>query len=129
MRIADPAPVYCSSCFSQKPHEVHIDFEVAWDGPVISQDGLRLTIDDLICCKTCIVAAASVVGMVDADTDVATELKNVAAKVAEERRARLSAERRVRELEREVAGFEQAQAVFLHAREALESVHLEVNGS
>ena len=128
MRIANPNPVYCSSCFSQKPHDVHVDFEVAWDGPVISEDGLRMTIDDLICCRDCVVAAAALVGMVDADTDVAKELKKMAEKTAEERKGRLAAERKLRELERKFAGLEGALGVLLHAREALESVHLEVNG-
>lgn len=57
MRVADPNPVYCSCCFQQQPNEVHIDFEVAWDGPVINEDGLRVPIDDLYLCETCLEGA------------------------------------------------------------------------
>lgn len=129
MRIANPNPVYCSSCFQQKPHDTHVDFEVAWDGPVISLDGLRMTIDDLVICKDCLISAAGLVGMVDADDDIRAKLKEMVSKTSTERKGRLSAEQRVKELEHKLAAFERAQTVFLHAREALESVHLEVNGA
>lgn len=57
MKVADPNPVYCSCCFQQQPREIHIDFEVAWDGPVINEDGLRVPIDDLYLCETCLEGA------------------------------------------------------------------------
>lgn len=57
MKIADPNPVYCSCCFQQQPTKLHIDFEVAWDGPVINEDGLRVPIDDLYLCENCIESA------------------------------------------------------------------------
>jgi hypothetical protein len=57
MKIADPNPVYCSCCFQQQPGQVHIDFQVAWDGPVINEDGLRVPIDDLYLCRNCIETA------------------------------------------------------------------------
>lgn len=57
MKIADPNPVYCSSCFNQNPKAVHVDFEVAWDGPVINTDGLRVPIDDLYVCESCLESA------------------------------------------------------------------------
>jgi hypothetical protein len=57
MRVADPNPVYCSACFQQQPTKVHIDFEVAWDGPVINEDGLRVPIDDLYLCENCLETA------------------------------------------------------------------------
>lgn len=57
MKLADPKPVYCSSCFAQQPHKDHIDFEVAWDGPVINTDGIRIPIDDLYVCEDCLLLA------------------------------------------------------------------------
>lgn len=54
MKVADPNPVYCSCCFQQQPKKIHIDFEVAWDGPVINTDGLRVPIDDLYLCEDCL---------------------------------------------------------------------------
>lgn len=54
IKIADPNPVYCSCCFEQKPGAVHVDYQVAWDGPVINEDGLRVPIDDLYLCQGCI---------------------------------------------------------------------------
>lgn len=57
MKVADPNPVYCSCCFQQQPTKIHIDFQVAWDGPVINEDGLRVPIDDLYLCEDCIESA------------------------------------------------------------------------
>lgn len=54
MKVADPNPVYCSCCFQQQPSVIHIDYQVAWDGPVINEDGLRVPIDDLYLCQKCI---------------------------------------------------------------------------
>jgi hypothetical protein len=57
MKIADPKPVYCSSCFAQQPMKEHVDFQVAWDGPVINSDGMRVPIDDLYVCEDCMLLA------------------------------------------------------------------------
>lgn len=53
MRIADRAPVICSCCFQQKPQAMHIDLEVAWDGPVVNNDGSKYSVDDIILCEWC----------------------------------------------------------------------------
>lgn len=75
MRVADTAPAYCSGCFQAKPSDCHVDFDVAWDGPTIT-DGvaggdegivqtIAVAIDDLILCEDCLKKAAALVGMVD----------------------------------------------------------------
>ena len=65
MRISDPNPSHCSSCYGQYPQRRHIDFEAAYDGPVINTDGLRQSIDDLIICEDCMESAAKFVGYVN----------------------------------------------------------------
>lgn len=68
MREALQNPAFCSSCFQAKPNTLHIDFEVAYDGPVINdEDGIKVAIDDLIICADCLTAAGKFVGMVAGD--------------------------------------------------------------
>lgn len=60
IRVAEVAPSYCSSCFSQKPDELHVDFGAYYDGPVL--DGAKAQqIDDLFLCEECLSAAAALV--------------------------------------------------------------------
>jgi hypothetical protein len=48
----------CSACFNQQPDEIHVDFEAAYDGPVIDQSsGIKMTVDDLYLCADCVRAA------------------------------------------------------------------------
>lgn len=77
MRVAQVAPAACSGCFLAKPELVHVDFEVAWDGPtfpdgVMTGDGVIVNvvaaqIDDLVLCEECLRAAAAHVGLSDPD--------------------------------------------------------------
>jgi hypothetical protein len=62
-RLTDVAPAYCSSCFGQKTELRHVDFDAAWDGPVIDPgNGIKQVIDDLIICEHCLAEAASLLG-------------------------------------------------------------------
>ena len=65
MKLANPNPPYCSSCFGQKPEMAHVDFESYWDGPIIQGKSFKQPIDDLIICRDCLVAAGLMVGLVD----------------------------------------------------------------
>jgi hypothetical protein len=60
VRLTDHAPIACSSCGHQDVEMKHVDFEAAWDGPVISrtENGDVLPIDDLIVCEQCVREAA-----------------------------------------------------------------------
>lgn len=81
MRVSHTPPAYCSGCFQSKPGMTHVDMDVAWDGPVISEkiatgDGqashmAAVSIDDLVLCEECVRAAAALIGMVDPDTQTA----------------------------------------------------------
>ena len=64
MNIAPSAPPHCASCFDQKPRERHIDFQAAYDGPVIP-GGQPTPIDDLIICESCLRQAARLIGLQD----------------------------------------------------------------
>lgn len=68
MRVALQNPPYCTACYGGKPQTRHIDFEAAYDGPVINnEDNIKVAIDDLIICEDCLVAAASMLGMVNSE--------------------------------------------------------------
>jgi len=68
MRRADPNPAYCSVCY-QPPNVKEgmgfVDFEVAYDGPVIPGASEPVCIDDLIVCDDCVKAAANLIGFED----------------------------------------------------------------
>lgn len=58
MKLANPNPSFCSSCFEQKPDAIHVDMESAWDGPVIDPgNGIKQVIDDLYVCRDCLISA------------------------------------------------------------------------
>lgn len=68
MRIAERNPAYCSSCYGQYVDKKHIDFEAAWDGPVVNpKEAIKVAIDDLVLCEGCVREAAKLLGMTDSD--------------------------------------------------------------
>lgn len=80
MRAAESAPAYCSGCFQSRPEMRHVDLEVAWDGPTLTegvatgegiQNTVAVTIDDLVLCEECVRCAAGLIDMVDPDTQSA----------------------------------------------------------
>ena len=76
MRRATRPPAFCSSCFQAKPQMLHIDFEAAYDGPVINDGGIKVMIDDLVICEDCLSVAAKMVGMVH-DEELKAENKEL----------------------------------------------------
>lgn len=52
-KIADPKPPYCASCFNAVD-EPHVDFEAAYDGPVIPGTPVPVPVDDLVICESCL---------------------------------------------------------------------------
>lgn len=57
-RLADPKPPYCSSCFNRPEGRV-VDFEAAYDGPVIP-GAVPMPVDDLMICEDCMKEAFAV---------------------------------------------------------------------
>jgi hypothetical protein len=62
IRVAVNPPTHCSSCFTQDPSKLHVDFGAAWDGPTFRDDvagaPLVVTVDDLVVCEDCLATAA-----------------------------------------------------------------------
>jgi hypothetical protein len=57
-RVASPTPPYCASCFQQPdPEKRCVDFEAAYDGPVIPGTPEPVPVDDLIICESCLLEA------------------------------------------------------------------------
>ena len=51
-------PAYCAACFQQDSELRHIDFDAAYDGPVLTlEDGRKQPIDDLVLCERCLNSA------------------------------------------------------------------------
>lgn len=62
MKLANPNPSHCSACFNQQPDKKHIDFEAAWDGPVLDSESLvKQVIDDLYICEDCLKGAYALI--------------------------------------------------------------------
>ena len=67
-RIADPRPALCSACGnSGDPDTEYVDFEAAWDGPVVLNDdgsyrsapnGEPSASENIYLCKACVRAGA-----------------------------------------------------------------------
>lgn len=55
-RLADVRPPYCVSCY-QHPEGRSVDFEAAYDGPVIPGTPEPVPVDDLILCEDCLAEA------------------------------------------------------------------------
>lgn len=61
---------YCSACFQQQPGVTHVDFDAAWDGPVLADatgEPITHTIDELAICENCMEAAAKLLGYAKSD--------------------------------------------------------------
>jgi len=56
-KLADHAPSHCAACFQQDSTLRHIDFEAAYDGPVIPGTPEPVPVDDLILCENCLATA------------------------------------------------------------------------
>jgi hypothetical protein len=88
-KIADPQPPYCASCFN-KPEGRCVDFEAAYDGPVIP-GAVATPVDDLIICEDCLKEAFDVLDpqnlkdtiaelaqlLLDADKEIAAKDKAI----------------------------------------------------
>jgi hypothetical protein len=56
-KLADTAPSHCSACFQAGSDKHYIDFEAAYDGPVIPGSPEPVPVDDLILCEDCLQTA------------------------------------------------------------------------
>jgi hypothetical protein len=64
-------PTFCSACHNQNPTLQHVDFDAACDRGYGTQDDnpdIKINMDDLILCETCLRDAARHIGMVDNNT-------------------------------------------------------------
>jgi hypothetical protein len=52
-RLASHRPPYCAACF-QHPEGRCVDFEAAYDGPVIPGTPEPVPVDDLVICESCL---------------------------------------------------------------------------
>lgn len=57
MRLADPQPAYCAACYQAPQGKRCVDFEAAYDGPVVPGTPEPVPVDDLVLCEDCLGAA------------------------------------------------------------------------
>ena len=73
MRLANPKPGFCSSCYAAAPDRRFVDFEAAYDGTpilhrenqtieVLPWDGRIASHDDLYLCENCVREAGEILG-------------------------------------------------------------------
>jgi hypothetical protein len=60
MKEALIPPPHCAACYQTGPEKRYIDFEAAYDGPVIPGTPANQPVDDLIICEECLQSAFSV---------------------------------------------------------------------
>jgi hypothetical protein len=75
IKLAEPAPPHCSSCFQAKPQVTHVDFGAFYDGPAIGEGVTMHVIDDLIICRDCLERAGTLIGLGDI-VEVRDELRH-----------------------------------------------------
>lgn len=99
-RLAE-MPMFCASCGSQDPEARYVDFDAAWDGPVVNpEDGIKMQIDDLVVCENCLKEASALVGLVDPD--------RVAETLANAQEDLVAKEQKITELQRYIERLEAA---------------------
>lgn len=99
-RLAE-MPMFCASCGSQDPKARYVDFDAAWDGPVVNpEDGIKMQIDDLVVCENCLKEASALVGLVDPDQTAET--------LARAQQDLIAKEEKIAELQRYIDGLQTA---------------------
>lgn len=83
-------PPFCAACFQAGSDKLYVDFDAAYDGPVLDlPDGRKQTIDDLVICETCIAEAVDILPKPeDARDERIAELEAQVAALDEERKAK-----------------------------------------
>jgi hypothetical protein len=56
-KLADTRPPFCASCFQFPGEKRCVDFEAAYDGPVIPGTPEPVPVDDLVLCEDCLAEA------------------------------------------------------------------------
>ena len=87
---------YCSSCFQAKPGTPHVDFDAAWDGPVLTDgagEPIQHAIDELVICEDCLGAAAELLGY--AKSNAAERISELESKLSEAASRAFEAERKL----------------------------------
>src|SRR5882757_6391471 len=97
MRLSYSAPPACAACYGQDPKARHVDFEAAYDGPVLNATGeAPMQVDDLIICENCVRNAATLVGMIEASDDAAaSKIERIERELAQERKERIDLSQRL----------------------------------
>lgn len=54
MRLTETMPPYCASCYRQEGETRYVDFDAAYDGPVIPGSPVNIPVDDLVICENCL---------------------------------------------------------------------------
>jgi hypothetical protein len=81
-------PIFCSACHNQDSSARHVDFDAACDrgyGSLEDNPDIKISMDDLVLCETCLRHGASLVGLVDADEQGA-RVESLERRLAEETR-------------------------------------------
>lgn len=101
-RLAESRPPYCSACF-QHPGELRcVDFEAAYDGPVMEGVPSPVPIDDLILCEQCLASAFAILdpqGLKQTIAELEQAVRDQADEIARKDKAVKAAKFTIQELE------------------------------
>jgi hypothetical protein len=81
-RLAESRPPYCASCFTA-PEGRCVDFEAAYDGPVVPGTPEPVPVDDLIVCESCLAEAFALLDPQNLQETIAELVEIVNAQQAE----------------------------------------------
>lgn len=98
-KLADNRPPFCAACF-QQPQGRYVDFEAAFDGPVIGTD-FPQPVDDLVICEGCLANAFTILdpqGLKDTIAELEQIVRDQADEIADKDKAVKGAEFTISEL-------------------------------
>jgi hypothetical protein len=84
-------PQRCSACFNQQPALRHVDFDAACDRGYGQEEAVKVVMDDLILCESCVKEGARLIGMTDSH-ELHTRLDALEHQVDVERKLRRQAQ-------------------------------------
>jgi hypothetical protein len=109
VKVCDTPPPFCASCYGQYTDLRHVDLEASYDGPVVEggiigedmqvQDKIKVSIDELVLCETCLSEAAALIGLT---SDAGTRMAELAQRNQEQAERLLGLQAYVDQLEKAI---------------------------
>lgn len=106
-RLAESRPPYCAACFQHPGGLRCVDFEAAYDGPVVPGTPEPVPVDDLVLCEQCLAEAFAILdpqGLKQTIAELEQVVREQANEIAAKDKAVKAAKFTIQELEPFVVG-------------------------